>query len=75
MEPIAAIIGQAHQQQQYALLNEEKTLLLVDIGGNSAGIDIVKFKSDGIIDVVMSSHSYEFGGDHIDEKLYKHCCQ
>ena len=75
MEPIAAIIGHAHRQQQSAHLNEDKTLLLVDIGGNSAGIDICKFKSDGLIDVVMSSHSYEFGGDHIDEKLYEHCCQ
>ena len=74
MEPVAAIIGHAHLQQQSAHPNEDKTLLLVDIGGNSTGIDIVESNSDGIIDVVMSSHSYEFGGDYIDEKLYEHFC-
>ena len=63
MEPIAIAAGQAQRLSESMDLSEEKTLMLVDLGGNSIGINILKVNSDQIIDVVMTNHTNESGGE------------
>ena len=46
MEPIAVAAAQAQRLSESMDLSEEKTLLLVDLGGNSIGVNIFKINSE-----------------------------